>query len=34
VWNEESQDAELIIVSRRIEGPQGDVETVPDFWPE
>jgi mannose-6-phosphate isomerase-like protein (cupin superfamily) len=34
VWNDEPQDAELIIVSKRIEGAQDDVETVPDFWPE
>jgi mannose-6-phosphate isomerase-like protein (cupin superfamily) len=35
VWNDEPEDAELIIVSRRIgDDPGGDVETVPDFWPE
>jgi mannose-6-phosphate isomerase-like protein (cupin superfamily) len=34
VWNDEPEDAELIIVSRRIgDDPGGDVETVPDFWP-
>src|SRR5262245_49250061 len=33
VWNDEPEDAELVIVSRRIADPQGDVETVPDFWP-
>jgi mannose-6-phosphate isomerase-like protein (cupin superfamily) len=34
VWNDEPEDAELIIVSIRIENPQGDTEQVPDFWPE
>jgi mannose-6-phosphate isomerase-like protein (cupin superfamily) len=34
VWNDEPEDAELIIVSKRIENPHGDAETVPDFWPE
>jgi mannose-6-phosphate isomerase-like protein (cupin superfamily) len=34
VWNDESEDAELIIVSVRIDDPSGDTETVPDFWPE
>ena len=34
VWNEGPDDAELVIVSIRIEDPQGDTETVPDFWPE
>src|SRR5579862_8627880 len=33
VWNDEPGDAELLIVSRRIDDPVGDVETVPDFWP-
>jgi mannose-6-phosphate isomerase-like protein (cupin superfamily) len=33
VWNEEPEDAELVIVSKRIPDPQGDVEQVPDFWP-
>jgi mannose-6-phosphate isomerase-like protein (cupin superfamily) len=34
VWNDEPEDAELIIVSRRTADPQTDVATVPDFWPE
>lgn len=34
VWNEEPEDAELVIVSRRIDDPRGDTEHTPDFWPE
>jgi mannose-6-phosphate isomerase-like protein (cupin superfamily) len=34
VWNDEPEDAELIIVSRRIDDPIGDVERVDGFWPE
>jgi quercetin dioxygenase-like cupin family protein len=34
IWNDEAEDAEIVIVSKRIDNPQGDVETVPDFWPE
>jgi len=33
VWNDEPEDAELLIVAKRIDDPQGDAETVPDFWP-
>jgi mannose-6-phosphate isomerase-like protein (cupin superfamily) len=33
VWNDEAEDAELIIVSTRIDDAQGDTESVPDFWP-
>ena len=33
VWNDEPEDAELIIVSKRIDDPQGDSQPVPDFWP-
>jgi mannose-6-phosphate isomerase-like protein (cupin superfamily) len=33
VWNEEPEDAELIIVSKRIDDPFGDTETVDGFWP-
>jgi len=33
VWNDEAEDAELIIVSKRIDDAQGDTESVPDFWP-
>ena len=34
VWNDEPEDAELIIVSTRIDDPRGDTEQVPDFWLE
>jgi quercetin dioxygenase-like cupin family protein len=34
VWNEEPEDAELVIVSKRIADPQNDVDTVADFWPD
>ena len=33
VWNDEPEDAELLIVSPRIDDGQGDAEQVPDFWP-
>jgi mannose-6-phosphate isomerase-like protein (cupin superfamily) len=33
VWNEGPEDVALVIVSRRIDDPRGDVEIVPDFWP-
>jgi mannose-6-phosphate isomerase-like protein (cupin superfamily) len=34
VWNDEPEDAELIIVSKRIDDPQGDTErSGEDFWP-
>jgi mannose-6-phosphate isomerase-like protein (cupin superfamily) len=35
VWNAEPEDAELIIVSMRVEGgSRDDAEYLPDFWPE
>jgi mannose-6-phosphate isomerase-like protein (cupin superfamily) len=34
VWNEGPEDAELIIVSKRLPDVRADVEQVPDFWPE
>jgi len=34
VWNDEPEDAELVIVSKRLEDGYGDAEQVPDFWPE
>jgi quercetin dioxygenase-like cupin family protein len=34
IWNDEAEDAEIVIVSRRIEDPSADVQTVDDFWPE
>ena len=34
IWNEEPEDAEIVIVSKRIEDPFGDTENIDDFWPE
>jgi mannose-6-phosphate isomerase-like protein (cupin superfamily) len=35
VWNDEAEDAELIIVSKRVEGGSAeDAEYLQDFWPE
>ena len=34
VWNDEPEDAHLVIVSTRIEDGRGDAEIVEDFWPE
>ena len=34
VWNDEPEDAELVIVSKRIADPENDSGTVPDFWPD
>src|SRR5947208_7216529 len=34
VWNDEPEDAELVIVSVRIDDPRGDTEqSGDDFWP-
>jgi mannose-6-phosphate isomerase-like protein (cupin superfamily) len=33
VWNERSEEAELVIVSTRIADGREDVELVEDFWP-
>jgi quercetin dioxygenase-like cupin family protein len=33
IWNEEPEDAEIVIVSTRIADPVGDTEKVDDFWP-
>jgi mannose-6-phosphate isomerase-like protein (cupin superfamily) len=33
VWNEGPEDAELVIVSTKIDDPRGDVELVDGFWP-
>jgi len=33
VWNERTGDAELLIVSTRIDHVRDDVELVEDFWP-
>jgi mannose-6-phosphate isomerase-like protein (cupin superfamily) len=34
VWNEGPDDAVLIMCSTKSDDPEGDHETVPDFWPE
>jgi mannose-6-phosphate isomerase-like protein (cupin superfamily) len=35
VWNDEPEDAELVIVSKRVEGgSREDAEYLEDFWPE
>jgi mannose-6-phosphate isomerase-like protein (cupin superfamily) len=34
VWNDEPEDAELVIVSKRIADPENDSGTVPGFWPD
>ena len=33
VWNDDPEDAELIIVSKKIDDPGADGETLEDFWP-
>jgi mannose-6-phosphate isomerase-like protein (cupin superfamily) len=33
VWNAEPEDAELVIVSKKIDDPRADGELVQDFWP-
>ena len=34
IWNDEPEDAELLIVSPRVDDPMADVETVEGFWPD
>jgi quercetin dioxygenase-like cupin family protein len=34
VWNDEPEDAELVIVSKRVDDPQGETVYTADFWPE
>ena len=34
IWNEEPEDAEIVIVSKRIADPTGDTEQLQNFWPE
>ena len=34
VWNEGPDDAVLIMCSMKSDDPEGDHETVADFWPE
>jgi mannose-6-phosphate isomerase-like protein (cupin superfamily) len=33
-WNDEPEDAHVVIVSAKIDDPAADAEAVPDFWPE
>ena len=34
IWNDEPEDAEIVIVSKRIDDPRGDTEqSGDDFWP-
>jgi mannose-6-phosphate isomerase-like protein (cupin superfamily) len=34
VWNDEPDDAELVIVSVRVDDPMSETEFTPDFWPD
>lgn len=34
IHNDGERPARLVLVSRRVEDPEADVEIVPDFWPE
>src|SRR5918911_4754641 len=34
VWNDGPEDAELVMVSVRLDDPRGDVSLVDDFWPD
>ena len=33
VWNDEPEDAELVIVSIRLDDPGAETNLTPDFWP-
>jgi quercetin dioxygenase-like cupin family protein len=33
IWNDEPEDAEIVIVSNRIADPTGDTEQIQNFWP-
>ena len=33
-WNDQPEDAHLVIVSTKIDDPHGDAELVEGFWPE
>jgi uncharacterized cupin superfamily protein len=33
VHNDGPEDAEILLISKRIDDFRGDVDTVPDFWP-
>jgi mannose-6-phosphate isomerase-like protein (cupin superfamily) len=34
VWNEGPEDANLVIISPRVEDARDDAEMIADFWPE
>ena len=34
VWNDEPEDAELVIVSVRVDDPMSETEFTADFWPD
>jgi mannose-6-phosphate isomerase-like protein (cupin superfamily) len=34
IWNDGPDDAELLVVSVRLDDPRADGEIVEDFWPE
>jgi quercetin dioxygenase-like cupin family protein len=34
VWNDEPEDAELVIVSVRVDDPMAETELTADFWPD
>jgi quercetin dioxygenase-like cupin family protein len=34
IWNAEPDDAEIVIVSKRIADPRADTETLDGFWPD
>jgi len=34
IWNEGPEDAELVIVSTRVDDPRNEAETVDGFWPD
>jgi uncharacterized cupin superfamily protein len=33
IWNDSDADAELVILSVRVQDVRADVEFIPDFWP-
>jgi hypothetical protein len=33
VWNDEPEEAELVIVSIKVDDPMSETELTPDFWP-
>ena len=34
VWNDKPEDAELVIVSVKVDPEEAEAELLPDFWPE